>query len=261
MKNALRRGGEWNRLKSLWREGHTALGALATIPSVQTMQIMARAGLDFILIDMEHGPIDANAAHAMIVATQGTPVIPLVRVGAVEPHLAKVPLDLGALGVCFPMTNTRADAEAVTKAVHYPPLGERFWGPFYAAPRWGVSISEYTQHADDEVLAIGMVEHIDAVAAASEIVSVPGLDLAFIGPGDLATSMGHKAQIDHPDVTAAIKRAEDPILNSPVILGGVATTPDQANQMIACGYQALIVGFDWLLLQRGIASTLEGINR
>ena len=260
-KNAVLHGGRWNRLKTLWREDRTALGVLVTMPSVQIVQVVARAGLDFILIDVEHGPIDAQSLHAMIAATTGTSLVPLVRVAAVEPWLAKLPLDLGVLGVCFPMTNTRAAAEAVVKAVRYPPVGERFWGPFYAAPRWGVSLNEYTQAADDEVLAIGMIEHIDAVNRVEEIVSAPGLDLVFVGPGDLATSMGLKGEFDHAEVSAAIRKAEDPIRESSVILGGVATDPATANEMISRGYRALIVGFDWLLLQRGIASAVEGIRR
>jgi 4-hydroxy-2-oxoheptanedioate aldolase len=86
------------------------VGAIATIPSAQTVQIMARSGLDWILIDMEHGAIDAGTAHTMIAATSGTPLVPLVRVAAATTWHAKLPLDLGALGVCFPMTTTRADA-------------------------------------------------------------------------------------------------------------------------------------------------------
>jgi 4-hydroxy-2-oxoheptanedioate aldolase len=259
-KNALRSGGNWNRLKSHWREGRTVLGALATIPSAQTVQIMARSGLDFVLIDMEHGPVDGESAHAMIAATTGTPLVPLVRVAGEEAWQAKLPLDLGAMGVCFPMTKTRAAAEAIARAVRYPPEGERFWGPFYTAPRWGVSMPEYTAQANDEVLAIATIEHVDAVKTIREIVSTPGLDLAFIGAGDLATSMGLKGQVDHPDVADAIKQLEAPIRDSPVILGGVATTPGQANQLIDRGYRALIIGFDWLLLQRGIAATIDGIK-
>lgn len=259
MKNALRSGGTWNRLKSLWREDRTVFGVLATIPSVQTVQIVARSGVDFILIDMEHGPIDANSAHAMIAATAGTALVPLVRVGAIEPWLAKIPLDLGALGVCFPMTNSRAEAEKVVKAVHYPPDGERFWGPFYAAPRWNASLGDYTKAANDEILAIGMIEHIDAVSRVNEIVSTPGLDLVFVGPGDLATSMGLRGQADHPDVAAAIAKVEGPIRDSSVILGGVATDSAKAKAMIERGYRALIIGFDWMLLERGIASVLDGL--
>ncbi|MCI0429511.1 MAG: aldolase/citrate lyase family protein [Rhodospirillales bacterium] len=261
MTNALQGGGQLNRLKSLWREGRTTLGAIATIPSVQTIQIMARSGLDWILIDMEHGAVDAGTAHAMIAATSGTPLVPFVRVAAATPWHAKLPLDLGALGICFPMTTTRAAAEAAVRAVRYPPAGERFWGPFYAPPRWGVSMREYLDRADDEVLAIGTIEHIDAIDTIGDVVSTPGLDLVFIGPGDLATSMGFRGRVDHPEVQAAMKALEDPIRKSPVILGGVATTPEQANAMIARGYRALVVGFDWSLLQRGIAGAIEGIGR
>jgi 4-hydroxy-2-oxoheptanedioate aldolase len=119
---------------------------------------------------------------------------------------------------------------------------------------------EYLDCADAEVLAIGTIEHIDAVKSISEIVSTPGLDLAFIGPGDLATSMGLKGDIDHPEVVGAIAALEEAIRNSPVMLGGVATTSDRANEMIARGYRALVVGFDWSLLQRGIMSVILGVE-
>ena len=163
-----------NRLKQIWREGRCALGAIATIPSVQTVQVMARSGLDWILIDLEHGPIDASAVHAMIAATSGTPLVPLVRVPAAAPWHAKLPLDLGAMGIAFPMTTRREDAEAAVRAVRYPPGGERFWGPFYAPLRWGISMREYLDRANDEILAIGTIEHIDAVDTIAEVVSTPG---------------------------------------------------------------------------------------
>jgi 4-hydroxy-2-oxoheptanedioate aldolase len=260
MSNALRAGGRLNRLKLVWRQGGTALGAIVTTPSVETVQIMARSGLDWIIIDMEHGAIDARTAQAMIAATAGSPLIPLVRVASKAAWHAKLPLDLGALGVCFPMTTTRADAEAAVRAVRYPPAGERFWGPFYAPLRWGLSMREYLDCADDEVLAIGTIEHVDALHSISEVVSTPGLDLVFIGPGDLATSMGLRGMAECDEVVAVIKALEEPIRSSPVILGGVAKTPAQAKMMIASGYRALAVGFDWSLLQRGIDATIQGIR-
>ncbi len=255
------RDGPINRLRALWREGKTALGVICTIPSVETVQVMARAGLDWILIDMEHGPIDANAAHAMIVATTGTQLIPLIRVASTEAWHAKLPLDLGAFGVCFPNTCTRAAAEAIVQAVRYPPRGQRFWGPFYAPLRWAVSMREYLDCADDEVLAIGTIEHLNAIENIGEIVETPGLDVAFIGPGDLATSMGLKGKSDAPEVQSAIAVIETAIASSPVVMGGVAPTVDAANAMISRGYRALVLGFDWSLLQRGIASALDGIVR
>ena len=249
-----------NRLKPLWREGRTTLGAIATIPSVQTVQIMACSGLDWIVIDMEHSSIDVHMAHAMIAATTGTPLVPLVRVASTLAWQAKLPLDIGAMGVCFPMTTTRRAAEEVVKAVRYPPIGERCWGPFYAPLRWGISMRDYQDRADEEVLAIGTIEHVDAIGAIHEIVATPGLDLVFIGPGDLATSMGHKGRVDHPDVQSAMKTLEEAILPSPVMLGGVATTTDQIKVMTKRGYKALVVGFDWSLLQNGITSILSDVS-
>jgi 4-hydroxy-2-oxoheptanedioate aldolase len=250
-----------NRLRDIWARGGTTLGAIVTAPSIPTVQTMARSGLDWIIIDMEHGAIDLSAAHAMIAATSGTPLVPLVRVAERAAWHAKAPLDFGAMGICFPMTTRREDAEAAVRAVRYPPLGERFWGPFYAPPRWNLSMREYLDRANDEVLAIGTIEHVDALTSIADVCATPGLDLAFIGPGDLATSMGLKGRPDHPSVQDTIRQLEAAIAASPVLLGGVATTTEQANQMIARGYRALVVGFDWSLLQRGIASVIDGVKR
>jgi 4-hydroxy-2-oxoheptanedioate aldolase len=118
----------------------------------------------------------------------------------------------------------------------------------------------YLDCANDEVLAIGTIEHIDAVDTIAEVVETPGLDLVFIGPGDLATSMGLKGRSDDPAVMSAIGKLEAIVRPSRVLLGGVARTTDQANAMIARGYKALVVGFDWSLLQRGITDAIAGIR-
>ena len=250
-----------NRLRDLWSRNATALGAIVTIPSPTVVQLLAGAGLDWILIDMEHGPIDVNVAHAMIAATSGTQLVPLVRVPSGAAWHAKAPLDFGAMGICFPMTTTGADAQRAVRAVRYPPIGDRFWGPFYAPLRWNLSMQEYLDRADDEVLAIGTVEHIDALATLPDVVATPGLDLLCIGPGDLATSMGLKGQPGHASVQDAIRKMEDVILGTPVVLGGVATSVERANEMIDRGYRLLAVGFDWSLLQKGTAAAIEGIRR
>ncbi len=253
--------GALNRLRALWRAGTPTFGLFVSMPSVQVIQVLARAGFDWLLIDLEHGPIDLATAHAMIAATGGTPVVPLARVAWHQPWLAKPVLDAGALGICFPMIRSRAEAEAAVRAVRYPPAGERGWGPFYAPLRWGVPMQEYLDRADDEVLAIATLEDAEAVQNIDEIVSTPGLDLAFIGPGDLATSLGHRGRVDHPDVQAAMARVEAALLQSNVVPGEVARTPEQANAMLERGYKALMLGFDWSLLQRGAASMLDGIRR
>jgi 4-hydroxy-2-oxoheptanedioate aldolase len=250
-----------NRLRREWREGRPTFGAIATIPSIQTVQIMANCGLDWIIVDLEHGPIDLTMAHAMIVATSGSPCVPLARIAANEPWLAKAPMDIGALGINFPMICSRQDAEKAVRSVRYPPRGDRLWGPFHAPFRWGVSMADYMASADDDMICMITIEHVDAVERIDEIMATPGIDVAVIGPGDLATSINKRGQIDDGEVQALMARAEAGILKSGVPIGGVARTAEQANQMIDRGYLALALGFDWSLFQRGLAASLQGIKR
>ena len=249
-----------NRLKEQWARGVATYGAIVTIPSIQVVQVLAHAGLDWIVIDMEHGPVDLAAAHAMVVATAGTATVPMVRLAATFPWLAKPVLDLGALGVVFPMILTRRDAEACVRAVRYPPEGERHWGPFYAPMRWGQSMADYMAGANHAILSVITIEHPAAVDNIDEICATPGLDVAFIGPGDLAMSMGHPGEFTHPDVGAAMARAEAGILRSPLVAGGLARSADEAKRMVDRGYRALVLGFDWSLLQRGVSSVLDGLR-
>jgi len=249
-----------NRLKGALTRRQPAFGVIATIPSVQSMQVLANAGLDWVLIDLEHAPIDLAAAHAMIVATAGTAAVPWVRVPSVSSTLVKPAMDFGALGICFPMIATRQQAEAAARVIRYPPAGERLWGPFYAPLRWGRSMAEYIQSANDAMQAIITIESGEAVRNIDEIVSVPGIDLAFIGTGDLAMSLGVPGQLDHPELKAVVAAAEAGILRSSVALGGVARTPDQAKQLLDRGYSAIVLGFDWLLLQRAAVSFLEAVK-
>jgi 4-hydroxy-2-oxoheptanedioate aldolase len=247
-------------LREEWRNKRPTFGAIATIPSIQTVRIMAQS-LDWIIVDLEHGPIDLTSAHAMIMATSGTPCVPLARIAANEPWLAKAPMDIGALGINFPMISSAADAEKAVRSLRYPPRGDRLWGPFHAPFRWNVSMPDYMATADDDMICMVTIEHVEAVNRIDEIMATPGIDVAVIGPGDLATSINKRGQMDDPELLALMKRAEDGILKSGVPIGGVARTAEQANAMIDRGYLALALGFDWSLLQRGIAAAFQGIRR
>src|SRR5205085_2377417 len=114
---------------------------------------------------------------------------------------------------------------------------------------------------DQDVVVCILIEHVDAVRNIGEILSTPGVDLAVIGPGDLATSMDYHNQVDHPEVQAAVAQAEAAILRSRVKLGGPARSPEHANRLIARGYRHVGLGFDWSMLVRGAAGASAGINR
>jgi 4-hydroxy-2-oxoheptanedioate aldolase len=115
--------------------------------------------------------------------------------------------------------------------------------------------------ADDDMICMITIEHVEAVNRIDEIMATPGIDLAVIGPGDLATSINKRGLPDDPEVVALMRRAEEGILKSGVPIAGVARTAEQANAMIKRGYLALALGFDWSLFQRGILASLDGIKR
>lgn len=247
-----------NRLKSQLEAGETTFGVIVTVPSVAVVQTLASAGVDWLVLDLEHASVGPEVLHGMIAATAGTQATPLVRLPWSHPWQAKLPLDLGAMGIVFPMVCTRQDAENAVRAVKYPPDGGRLWGPFYAPMRWSMSMPEYIASANANVLTIATIEDPGGVQNIEAIVDTPGLDLAFIGPGDLAMSLGVAGQFEHPMFLQAVEAAETAILRSKVALGGVARTPEQARQMMQRGYKALVFGFDWSLLQR---SALEFIGK
>jgi 4-hydroxy-2-oxoheptanedioate aldolase len=115
--------------------------------------------------------------------------------------------------------------------------------------------------ADDDMICMITIEHIEAVNRIDEIMATPGIDVAVIGPGDLATSINKRGQMDDPELLELIARAEAGILKSGVPIGGVARTAEQANRLIDRGYRAIALGFDWSLFQRGILAAFEGIKR
>jgi 4-hydroxy-2-oxoheptanedioate aldolase len=250
-----------NPLRSRLESGEAGIGILVSMPSVHTAQVLAHAGFDWLFLDMEHGPMGIESVHAMIAATQGTAASPIVRIPWNHHWLAKPVLDAGALGIIFPMIRGRADAEAAVRAVRYPPAGERGFGPFYAPLRFGVAMGEYPDPADREILCILLIEHRDAIDDIDDIVTVPGVDICFIAPFDLAMSYGYRDGADHDEVREAITRAENAILASPIHLGGLALETEKANDMIARGYRVILTGFDTLLLERGARDILDGIHR
>jgi len=177
-----------NRIKSLWREG-TPVRAVWTISGDPlTTEILGNAGFDVVVLDMQHGfTIGPERAGAFLQALSTTPAVPFVRVPWNDPVHLQYVLDAGAYGVIVPLVNTPEEAARAAGACRYPPIGMRSAGPnrvfFYAG-------DDYLEHANDDVICLVMIEHILAVECLEDIARVPGIDGFFIGPGDLALSMG-----------------------------------------------------------------------
>ncbi len=193
-----------NPLKKMLKEGKPVVGLTVTVPSAEIAVQAANLGFDFLWIEMEHSAITLESARNIILATQGTRTVPIVRIPVNELWTAKRALDIGALGVIFPFTSTPELARQAVAACKYPPNGLRGSGPGLASMRWPAP-GGYSDFADMNVMVIIIIEQKQAVDRIDEILDVPGIDVVFIGPNDLSHSYGFRGQ-QTPEVKAAIAR-------------------------------------------------------
>ena len=219
--------------------------------SALVAEIMAGAGLDWLLVDMEHGPNTLDTVLAQLQAIDGSGATPAVRVPIGDVVTIKQVLDLGAQNLLVPMVSSAAEAEAIVAAVRYPPRGGRGVGSALArSARWN-RVDDYLQNADAYVSVFVQVETATGVEAAGEIAAVDGVDGVFVGPSDLAASMGLLGQQTHPDVVAAVHRAFEAVRAAGKPVGVNAFDPTAAQAYIDAGARFVLVGADVALLARG----------
>lgn len=219
--------------------------------SALVAEICAGAGLDWLLIDMEHSPNTLESTLAQLQAVAAYPATPVVRVPIGDAVTIKQVLDLGAQNILVPMISSADEARAVVEAVRYPPRGRRGVGSALArSARWS-RVDGYLAAADSHVSLFVQIETSQGVNAASDIAHVDGVDGVFIGPSDLAASLGLLGQQTHPEVTAAIVRAFDAVRASGKPVGVNAFDPEVAQSYLRAGASFVLVDADVALLARG----------
>lgn len=238
-----------NIVKKALKKGKITIGSWITIGHTVVAEIMANAGFDWIVVDMEHSVITIDVAQQLIQIIEGCGVVPLVRVGENNPNLIKRVMDAGAYGVVIPMINTKEHAESAVKAVKYPPIGTRGVG-LARAQRYGFNFDEYAATINKESLVIVQIEHIDAVNNLDSILSVEGIDGCIIGPYDLSGSLGMPGNFNHPDIFGALKRVEEVCKEKRVALGMHIIQPDHklVVKKVSEGYSFLAFSLDILFL-------------
>jgi len=214
-------------------------------------EICAGSGLDWVLIDMEHSPNGLESVLGQLQAVAAYPVTPVVRVPIGDIVTVKQVLDLGAQNLLVPMVSSPDEARAVVDAVRYPPRGRRGVGSALArSARWN-RVEDYLANADDHVSLFVQIETSEGVDAAAGIAAVDGVDGVFVGPSDLAASMGLLGQQTHPEVTAAALRAFDGVRSAGKPVGVNAFDPAVARSYLDAGASFVLVGADVALLARG----------
>jgi 4-hydroxy-2-oxoheptanedioate aldolase len=236
-----------NSLRERWKAGEPTLGAWCTIPSSWTAEVAARSGHDWVCIDTQHGLIGYDVMLPMLQAISAGGVPSLVRVPWNEPGAIMKALDAGAGGVIVPMVNSVEEARAAVAATRYPPDGIRSMGPVRAR-----DVNSEWRHP----LCIVMIETVQAVAQAHEILAVPGIDAVFVGPNDLAVSAGLDSSYEgrHPEHRRLIEKIAEAARASGVAAGIMCGSAEVARQWHEIGFVMLGLQSDTRLL---VASSEE----
>lgn len=248
-----------NPVKRLLREGKPTVGTWISLGNQLATRYMARAGFDWLTVDMEHGAIDWELAANLFGVIADAGGVPLVRVPCGSHDHIKRALDGGAYGIVVPMVMSREEAERAVKAAKYPPAGNRSVGGGGFALNFGTNNQEYYDKANDEVLVVLQCEHIDAVDAFEEIFSVPGIDAVFVGPNDLARSQ-YSADGTPPSAQAqeiTIQRILKAGKKIKVPVGIHTFTPEDALRRTKEGWQFVAINSELKFMLDGTAVALK----
>ncbi|WP_415855698.1 HpcH/HpaI aldolase family protein [Sinomonas sp. G460-2] len=230
--------------------GRPLIGLWVCSGSQLVAEIMAGSGADWLLIDAEHSPNTLESVLAQLQAVHGYAVLPMVRLPWNDAVLIKQYLDLGAQNLLIPMVNDAEQARAAVAAVRYPPHGVRGVGSALArAARWN-RIPDYLARADETISLTVQIETAEAVANVEEILAVGGVDAVFIGPSDLAASMGHLGQQEHPEVISAVERCLAAAQAASKPAGVNAFVEATARRYLDAGARFVLVGADVSILAR-----------
>lgn len=237
------------------------IGSWLTLGYTSVAEIMAEAGFEWLVVDLEHSAITLDTAQQLIQVIEGCGVVPLVRVGENNALIIKRVMDAGAYGVIVPMVNNREQAEAAVKAVKYPPAGTRGVG-LARAQGYGQRFDEYAETVNEESVVIAQIEHIDAIDNIESILSVDGIDGCIIGPYDLSASLGVPGKFDSPDMLRAIEKVEKTCTGKGIALGIHIIQPDHRPviERIAKGYTFLAFGLDILFLGNSCREQLRAVR-
>jgi 4-hydroxy-2-oxoheptanedioate aldolase len=213
-------------------------------------ELCAGSGLDWLLVDAEHSPNGLESILGQLQAIHGYPVHTLVRPPVNDTVLIKQYLDLGVQNLLIPMVNSVSEAEAAVAATRYPPQGVRGVGSALArAARWN-RVPDYLARASETISVTVQIESTAAVDAVEDILKVDGVDAVFVGPSDLAASMGLLGQQEHPEVRAAVEQCLSAAQAAGKPAGVNAFNPDTGRHYLDSGANFILVGADVALLAR-----------
>jgi 4-hydroxy-2-oxoheptanedioate aldolase len=225
-----------NKLKEKLEGGEVAVGSFVTVASARLTKFIGLIGFDFIVIDMEHGPIDITVAEDMVRGAETAGVTSILRVTSNSPHLIIRALDIGAEGLHIPNINTESDATNAVQSCKYAPQGKRGMAGVRALG-YGMrgSLAERAVEANRETMVIAHIEDIEAVRNLDSLLAIEGIDVYYVGPVDLSNSMGIPGQTNNPEVVSHVEESIKRIVAAGKTAGCVAGDVASARRYVELG--------------------------
>ncbi len=252
-----------NPVREKLRRGEAVFGPMVfEFFSPGLMAILGQAGADFVVLDMEHSGVGPDTIKTQLAAARGTGVAPFVRVPGSAAHLIAPILDAGALGIMVPLVESREQAEAIAAWCRYRPQGRRGLGFSVAHDDYrGGEISDKMATANERTLVIALIESEKGIANADKILSVPGIDVGWLGHYDLTDSMGIPGKFDHPRVESAVATLLAACERHGKAAGYLATSLAMALSWRDKGFRCLAYGADVGLFRDALAHGIGALRR
>lgn len=251
-----------NSLKTAFRERRATFGTWLALGSVPLAERLAASGFDWLTIDLEHSPTNHETAALMAMAIAARGCVPLVRVpSAADDHIKRA-LDLGTYGVVVPMVTTAEQARAVVASCRYPPEGVRSLAGGRNDLAWDTDSATYFARANEQIAVIIQIEHRRALENLDEILAVPGIDCAFVGPQDLSASLGCKPMLESPDprYQEALATILATAQKHGVATGIMVSTAEQAARRAEQGFSMIALASESRIITSAVAEIMKTLK-
>jgi len=251
-----------NELKTKIRSKELSIGSWLTFSDLAIVEIMAKAGFDWLVIDMEHTGLSFSEVREIIRVIDLCGVVPLVRVMKNDPDIIKKCMDIGAHGVVVPFIKTKDEAERVVNAVKYPPFGTRGVG-LGRAQNYSLDLDSYMKWNQTNSIVIVQIEHYMSVDNLEDIMSVEGVDAFIIGPYDLSGSVNLPGKFEHPKVKSLLDIIDKKSELSGFVKGKHVVNPDidQLKKAIENNFTFIAYGVDFLFFSQNISKNIIELNK